>query len=185
MNVSEKQKAYHMCKLRKHYKLIDKHNTGFVSHESFRKMAEKLKGFAQILQHSEKASAIDAAFKAVSDVLNLEDGVDYAIEDLVKSSSLTLLSLSHKEARTITDNVHNAIFDVVDANEDDFISLQEYKVYFYVLGHDISDEEITNSFDAIDGNKDKRISREEFLNAAYDFFFNVDESEVAEVFLGN
>lgn len=55
---------------------------------------------------------------------------------------------------------------------------------YYVLGHDISDDEITDSFDVIDSNKDKRISREEFLNAAYDFFFNVDESEVANAFLG-
>lgn len=173
-----------MRKLRTHYKLIDKQNTGCVSHESFSKMAEKLKGLARILQHDEKARAIDAAFKAVSDILKLKEEVDYAIEDLVKSSSLTLLSLSEKEARSITDNVHNAIFDVIDANEDGFVSLQEYKVYYYVLGHDISDDEITDFFDVIDSNKDKRISREEFLNAAYDFFFNVDESEVANAFLG-
>ena len=185
MSVSKEQKEYHMCKLRTHYKLIDKHNTGYISHEGFRQMAEKLKGFARMLQHEEKALAVDAAFLAVSDVLKLKEGVNYAIEDLVKSSCQTILSMSKKDARTITDNVHNAIFDVADANEDGFISLQEYKVYFHILGHDISDEEITQSFNAIDSNKDEKISREEFLEAAFDYFINVDESEVAKVFLGH
>jgi hypothetical protein len=34
--------------------------------------------------------------------------------------------MSKEDAKTITDNVHNAIFDVADANQDGSISLQEY-----------------------------------------------------------
>ena len=183
--VSENLNDYHRCKLRTHYKLIDKYNTGFITNEGFTKMAEKLKGFARTLQHEDKARAIDEAFHAVPDVLKLKEGVNYAIEDLVKSSSETILSMGREELRKITDDVHNAIFDVADANQDGFISLQEYKVYFYILGHDIPDEEITQSFNAIDSNDDERISRDEFLDAAFDFFANVNESAVANVFLGH
>ena len=185
MNVSEEQKNYHERKLRTHFKLIDKHNTGFISQEGFKQMAEKLKGFARTLQHEDEAQAVDRAFYAVSRVLDLKEGETYAIEDVAKSSSDTLLSMDRKEAKIITDNVHNAIFDVADANQDGSISLQEYKVYFYILGHDISDEEITRSFNAIDSNSDERISREEFLEAAYDFFLGVNQSEIANVFLGH
>ena len=185
MNVSEEQKNYHKRKLRAHFKLIDHHNTGLISQEGFKQMAEKLKGYARMLQHEEEAQAVDKAFYAVSRVLNLKEGETYAIEDVVKSSSDTLLSMDRKEAKIVIDNVHNAIFDVADANQDGFISLQEYKVYFHILGHDISDEEITQSFDAIDGNNDERISREEFLEAAYDFFLGVNQSKIANVFLGH
>jgi Ca2+-binding EF-hand superfamily protein len=38
-----------MRKFRTHYKLIDKHNTGYISHEGFRQMTEKLKEFARML----------------------------------------------------------------------------------------------------------------------------------------
>ena len=184
MNFNQVQKNYHKRKLRAHYKLIDRHDAGFITSEGFKQMGEKLKAFARMLQHDEEAQAIDKAFLAVVHLLKLEEGVQYAIEDLVNSSSDTMLSMSQNEAKTLIDNIHNAIFDVADANQDGFISLQEYKVYFYILGHDISDEEITQSFNAIDSNNDGRISREEFLEAAFDFFFGADESEVAKVFLG-
>ena len=117
--------------------------------------------------------------------MDLNEGETYDIEDVVKSSSDTLLSMDRKEAKIITDNVHNAIFDVADANQDGFISLQEFKVYYRILGHDISDEEMTESFNAIDSNSDERISREEFLEAAFDFFFGVDQSKISNVFLGH
>ena len=185
MSVSEEQKNYHKRKLKAHYKLIDKHSTGFIPHEGFKQMAEKLKEFARMLQHEEEAQAVDKAFQAVSRVLDLKEGETYAIEDVVKSSSDTLLSMDRKEAKVITDNVHNAIFDVADANQDGFISLEEYKVYYCILGHDISDEEMTESFNAIDSNNDERISREEFLEAAFDFFFGVNQSKISTVFLGH
>ena len=182
--INAKQKEYHMRKLMAHFKLLDRDNTGCLTRRNFIEMAEKLKGLAQMSQREQNVQAVDMAFQGVSNVLKLEEGVSYPIQDLVKASSETLLSMSKAEARTVTDKVHNAIFDAVDANGDAFISLQEYKMYFYVLGHDISDEEIAKSFYAMDSNKDEKISRQEFLEAAFDFFFNVDESEVANVFLG-
>ncbi|XP_028394869.1 luciferin-binding protein-like [Dendronephthya gigantea] len=147
-------------------------------------MAEKLKGLAHMSQR-EQNDAVDMAFQTVARILKLEEGTSYPIQDLVKASSEMMLSMSKEEAKTVTNNVHNAIFDVVDADGDAFISLQEYKMYFYVLGHDISDEEIVKSFNTLDSNKDERISRQDFLDAAFDFFFNVDESEVANAFLGH
>jgi Ca2+-binding EF-hand superfamily protein len=77
------------------------------------------------------------------------------------------------------------LFDALDLNKDGHISLEEFKVYFQIIGPDISEAEMTHSFNTIDENKNGEISREEFLAAAFDFIFGVEETEVSKAYFGH
>ncbi|XP_013408451.1 sarcoplasmic calcium-binding protein-like [Lingula anatina] len=106
-----------------------------------------------------------------------------------KKISVTIDEMVRSHARTFTDthfseslkNVLEVCFDGVDANNDGFVTLDEYTNFLACYGiHPLS---VTPSFQAIDTNKDGVISREEFINAGKEFF-QVTTDTPAKLFMG-
>ena len=67
---------------------------------------------------------------------------------------------------------------MIDTNGDGYISDEEFKIYFQVIGSEISEAEVNLSFKSIDSNGDGEISREEFVSAGDEFIRGMDFLEI-------
>ena len=178
MSVTEQQKAYHLRKLRTRCHRMDMNHDGYLSREDFELMAKRLVEHASGIT-KQKTEEIYAAFLSIADFIGLKPGVKIPLEEAAKIGSDRHLSPEQP-----TENLDDLLFDCIDTNSDGHISIEEFKVYFKVIGHDISDEEIKHSFDTIDSNGNGEISREEFVAAAKDFYCGVEETELSNAFYG-
>ncbi len=158
---------------------MDLNHDGNISCEDFELMAKKLVEYTSEIT-KEKSEAIFATFTKVTDLMGLKPGVKIPLEDAAKIASDVLLSPTGEKAS----GVHDMLFDCIDTNSNGTISIEEYKVYFKVIGHNITDEEVKHCFDTIDTNGNGVISRDEFVAAAEDFFYGVEETELSNVFYG-
>ena len=179
MSVTEQQKAYHLRKLRTRCHRFDMNHDGYLSREDFELVAKRLVENASGIT-KEKTEEIHAAFLSIADLIGLKPGVKIPLDEAAKIGSDHYLSPTSKKPTAH----HDLLFNCIDTNSDGHISIEEFKVYFKVVGNDMSDEEIKHSFDAIDSNGNGEISREEFVAAAKDFYFGVEETEVSNAFYG-
>ncbi len=76
---------------------------------------------------------------------------------------------------------HDPLFDAIG---DGHISVEEFTIYLKVVAPDMTGDEAEHAFSIIDADKNGEISREEFLAAATNFFYGVEETEAANVFMG-
>jgi Ca2+-binding EF-hand superfamily protein len=182
-NKTEEQHAYHLHKMRTRFRRLDVNKDGFISWEDFEFMASKLLEYSKIGE--EHAESTRKAFTLVADNIGLKPGVKTPVEEAAKEASRKMLSMTPEKQLAVLHSGHNALFDAMDLNKDGHISLEEFKVYFQIIGPDISEAEVTHSFNTIDKNKNGEISREEFLTAAFDFMFGVEETEISKVFFGH
>ena len=182
MSLTEKQKAYHLQKMRTCANRFDANKDGYFSREDIALMSERLVEYGKLAK--EQADAAYKAFMKYADLFNLKPGVKIPLEEHAQKTSKAILSMPADKRKAMLDDPHEIMFDVFDLNKDGHISLDEFKVYFQVMGADLSDEEIIHAFKTIDTDKNEEISREEFLTAADDFYNGVDETELSKVFLG-
>jgi len=101
--------------------------------------------------------------------------------EIVKTRPLTadvyaeaLSKRGKKDLLKVVDDFYNLLFDMMDLNDDGTISLDEFTVYYQVLGLDAKMAAVV--FAAIDTNKDNVLSRAEFLAGGEDFFMNEEKS---------
>ena len=73
-------------------------------------------------------------------------------------------------------------FQAVDANDDGFISEEEYAEFFKILG--LNPKLASASFKAIDTNNDGLLSKDEFRVAGTDFFLSEDSKCPTKFFWG-
>ena len=177
--VTEKQKAYHLRKMRTRMQRLDVNNDGHISSEDFDLMAKRLMEFTPEIT-KEKSEFIFAKFSKLSDLMGLKSGVKIPLEEAAKLASDILLSPNGQKPS----GFHDILFDCIDTNSNGVICIQEFKVYFNVISHTITDEEVKRCFDIIDSNGNGVISRDEFIAAAKDFFYGVEETEISNAFYG-
>ena len=158
---------------------MDINHDGFISREDFELMAKRLVEYTKEIT-KEKSESIFTTFGKVADLMGLKPGVKIPLEEAAKITSDVLLSPTGEKPS----GVHDMLFDCIDTNSNGTISIHEYGVYFKVIGHNITDEEIKHCFDTIDSDGNGVISRDEFVAAAKEFFYGVEETELSNVFYG-
>ncbi len=178
MSLTEQQKAYHLRKMRTRVARLDVNKDGVVSREDFQLMSERLSEYSHLTE--QKAKAVNEALMHVADRLHLTPGVKHSLKEMAQKISENMLSRSPALMR----KSHDPLFDAIDTNGDGHISVEEYKIYLRVVAPEVTGDEAKHAFDVIDADKNGEISREEFLAAATDFFFGVEETEAANVFMG-
>ncbi|CAB3994224.1 Sarcoplasmic calcium-binding [Paramuricea clavata] len=181
-SLTEKQRAYHLQKMRTRFTRLDLNHDGFISREDYELMAKKLQEYGKL--NAENAESTRNAFMAVADLLDLKPGVKVPVEEAAKKANRALSVIAQEKHLGFLKETHNPIFDALDLDKDDHISLDEFKVYFQIIAPDISQDEMKHSFNVIDSNKSGEISREEFIAAAFDFIHGFEETEISKVFFG-
>ena len=179
MSVTEQQRAYHLRKFRTRFHRMDQNHDGYISREDFELMAKRfVENTSGITK--EKTEQIFAEFLNTADAIDLKPGVKIPLHEAAKIASDSYLSHTINNPQ----EVHQFLFDCIDTNSDGHICIEEFKAYFKILCHDITEEEMKHSFDTIDSDDNGEISREEFVAASIEFYFGVEETEVSNVFYG-
>lgn len=79
-------------------------------------------------------------------------------------------------------NWFGSMFDVLDIDEDGFISFVEWTVHYRTLGIDTAHARA--SFDAIDTDHDQKINRDEFVKYRIEYFLSVDNKLNSAILFG-
>ena len=181
--LTEKQKAYHLLKMRTRAIRTDVNNDGYLSREDFELIAKKMKEYGELTE--EQYEAKHKGFMSMADASGLKPGVKIPIEVAAKKNSEKLLSMTPEQQKAVLLALHDVLFDTLNTCKDGYISLEEFKVYFHVIGPDLPESEVTRSFNVTDSDKDGKISREEWMVAAQDYMFGVDETDISNFFFGH
>ena len=182
MAYTEQQKAYHLRKMKTRAARLDINKDGFISREDYEIMSKRLSEYSNLTE--EQAKKIHDSLLAVADSQKIIGDTKYSVEVYATKGSQGILQQPRERSLAFLHNSHNALFDGIDANGDGHISVEEFKVYLKVVAPDMTEDEAKHAFDVIDANKNGEISREEFLAGAEDFFFGIEETELAAAFMG-
>ena len=161
---------------------FDFNEDGYISREDYKLMSMKLAEYSEMT--SVKAEEMYLKFLKVAGAFNLSPKAKVRSEKAARQVSDAILSMSREERTAMVRNIHGPLFGIIDTNNDGLISLEEFKVFFYVITPESSEADIVNSFSLVDKDRNGEISQEEFLSAAEDFFNGVEETDVSKGFLG-
>jgi Ca2+-binding EF-hand superfamily protein len=182
MDPTDSQIAFRLRKLRTKFARFDVDKDGYMSKEDFELMAKKMIEMSNAT--GEQAESCRQIFMHVPDTFGFTPGMKLSREEAAKNMNEAMLKLSWKEQRAMCDNFYNVVFDAMDLDRDDHISLEEYKTYTRVLAPDLSDEDKVKCFNLIDADQDGKISRAEFLEVAFGYLHKFEENEFSELFYG-
>lgn len=161
---------------------MDVNKDGHISREDYELMAKRTNEYSKAT--GEQAESCNKAFKHVADVLGFAPGVKVPREEAIKSANEMLLKEPWEKKKEICFNAFNMIFDAIDLNHDGHISLEEFKIWYQMLGVHISDEDKVKSFNLINVNKDGEISRQEFLDASFEYLHGFEDNELSKILYG-
>lgn len=163
-------------KLTHYFDILDFDNNKLIEKEDFANIGENLcvlwgykPGSAQYSEYIAKCENLWINFRefigqAIDESASLEEWLEFADKGIVNGSD----ELYEKHVNQFVKDT----FDVFDANDDGFISLDEYIDLF--MAYRIEIRYSAKSFTKIDLNKDDLISKEELLSAVKEFYRSND-----------
>lgn len=75
-----------------------------------------------------------------------------------------------------------SIFQAIHKDKTGAISIDEFKLFFDVLG--LNEQDAVLAFRAIDSNGDGKVTQKEFVKHGRDFFLTEDEERISKYFFG-
>jgi len=157
---------------------LDQNGNGVLSHDNLTQMGERhIKVTKMNLTEAEETKAIyEQIWNVYFEPLADKDGCtpDSMIQNVKKTGKHNLTATAY--------HLFNACFDTIDHNKSGFITVNEYKIFFHILG--INEAEAKDAFDAVDTNHDGVISRGEFITAGVDYVTLETESFPGDLFYG-
>ena len=161
---------------------LDFNEDGYISREDCELMSNKLAEYSEMSEQEAESTYKD--FMKVADALNLKQGVRIPAEQAAHNASEAILAMTPEEQRLMIHKNYKLLFNLIDTNNDGHISLEEFKVWFYVIAPELSESIRIKAFKAVDVDSNGEISCEEFLAAAEDYVSSVNETNVSEVLFG-
>ena len=178
--ITDKQRAYHLRKMRTRLARLDVNKDGKISAKDFELISDRMIELGKL--NEEQAKKVRAGMEGSkwASYMDFDKGISFTAAQFTDF----FLSRTPEEGVAFTAEGHNPIFDAIDTDNDGYISVKEFGIFLKAGAPMLTDEEVQHSFNTIDKNKNKKISRSEFLEAARDFYYGVEETEVANVFFG-
>jgi len=119
-------------------------------------------------------------FEAIIELTGKQEERKVSLDDYIKYYSSVIEKHDYEVLRQITE----AIFDVIDANQDEFISETEYIIG--LSGWRITTDDAKLAFSKMDFNHDGKITRDELISGARGYFMDTDvNSDHKYLFGGN
>ncbi len=160
---------------------IDNNSDGFVDWSDYDRLVNGyLDGF-KVDRNSRKAHALHAVHQMFwCELVRHGDGKNRMAKDqFVKA----LQSLAVDTSRfNMIEGVPHAIFDVMDTDDDNEISKDEFKKHLEVWN--ITDPAAMDDFDRVDTDGDGYLSRQEYLRSWREFFYSPDPDTPGSLFFG-
>jgi len=162
--------------MKKFFQLFDADNDGEITNKDLELIADRCIKAGHL--EGEQATATKEKFNWV-----YKDFISSDSDPTTFDKYLAMLKKAGKEE--IRKAVHiffPLFFNIIDTDQDGFISPKEFLVFssFYA----ITKEDSKKSFEMIDTNKDGKISKEEFEDVAEKFCLLEAEGDPSEYFLG-
>ena len=107
MSFSEKQKGYHLQKMRTAAKRFDTNKDGYFSREDLKLMAEKLIERGKLTK--EQAEFVHAGFMKYADTFDIKPGEMIPLEDLAQKTNKARLTVPIAELNAILHDTHDTL----------------------------------------------------------------------------
>ncbi|GGP68181.1 EF-hand domain-containing protein [Saccharothrix coeruleofusca] len=155
------------ARLEKLFKAIDRDGSGCVERSDYERVVDRYNTLFEVDPESpEGQELLGAHMMLYSEVVRHAQGHDRVSKQEYVSALLQML------VETNCDNLlmamPNAVFDVIDRNDDDMIDEQEFRRFLQVW--QIDSPATMEVFTRLDTDRDGQISRHEYVSSWRDFF---------------
>jgi Ca2+-binding EF-hand superfamily protein len=181
--LTEKQKAYHLLKMRTRAIRTDVNQDGVLSREDFELIVTRMTEYGKLTK--EQSESVHTLSMKMADASGLKPGVKIPVELAAQKNSEKLLSLTPEQQKGVVQSFQGVLFDTINTSKSGYISVEEFKVYFRAICPDLPEEEVTRSFNTVDTNKDGKLSLDEWMATAQDYMFGVEETDASNYFFGH
>ena len=159
--------------------VLDTNQDGCITRSDFLTLRERYskqnvsaKGLETFIQHQD----------ALLDRINLQDMQAKLTYDQFKKYISTDLEAELASGSDRYKRLFESMFRTIDLDDDGFISIEEWKSHYRVIG--IDQKFAKASFDAMDRNKNGSIDIEEFVAFNYEYFCTTENTLGSEILYG-
>ena len=172
------QNDFYRKKFRRAVEVRDVNRDGCISRADFDIMVERCKNLdSSTPKHLER---LTQHMKETCDFFGLvDDSVKYTYSEF---EDKWFDIIKEWFAKGTTARLTASLFQIVDINEDGFISFEEWVAYHQIVGMDTAHARA--SFDAIDTNHDGKISEDEFVKSHVEFFCSSENKLNSAILFG-
>lgn len=166
-------------KMRTFHGILDLNKDGVISFDDFRILVDRFVYLGHLLPHEQKE------FNEVVQSLWEERWGNVSPYNLVTTEQY-LEDMHHivndKQLRKKVHTFLPFLFKAVDRDNNGFITVEEFKLFFNCLG--LPRDVAAISFSAVDENIDGRITLKEFVKTGRDFFLTENQKDASKMFWG-
>lgn len=166
-------------KMRTFHAILDLNKDGVVSFDDFKLLADR---FVDLGHLSEKHTK--EFYQVIQDLWEKQFGEVSQYNFIIVEKFLENMHHVLNDKRLVR-RAHSFLpylFKAVDKDKSGEITVEEFKLFFKVLG--LKEEDATLAFRAIDSNGDGKISSKEFVKHGRDFFVTEDPDRISKYFWG-
>jgi Ca2+-binding EF-hand superfamily protein len=166
------------------FRLLDGNGDGRVVAEDFSRVANRLADAHHLPADSNGRAALVAAYLASWNLMAALNGAtaDYLELDPWVDLHEKIFSADAARFEEVMRPIFNSAFDIIDANSDGVVSVEEYRAFCTAYGIDVSWAD--RAFPLMDLNKRGCLTRQEVFILLSDYFYSVDPDGAGNAFYG-
>ncbi|MET9708817.1 EF-hand domain-containing protein [Nocardiopsis alba] len=154
------------------FDVLDTDDDKVATWDDYRRLVERYISGYRLDPEERKARALDSSYQALwQELLRRSDDTGVRLERERFVAAMRAVS-EDRSRHNAVEGVAEAVFDLLDEDGDNRISLEEFLTYADVLG--AREEDARQRFAHVDTDGDEHISREEFVLSARQYLFGED-----------
>ncbi|WP_395241649.1 EF-hand domain-containing protein, partial [Salmonella sp. s51933] len=115
-------------------------------------------------------------FLKVSHLIGLKPGTKVPTKEETLKAGESLIAMVIDEQKVAL-TACGMMYDLIDTDDDGYISITDFKAFLQVLATDITDEKAVRCFNTLDFNGDGQISRGEFFISSHEFMHRLKKKD--------